>query len=220
MPDTRPVFIVDCDDCLGDLHTAWYERHNRLCRICTQPMTIERTLTWHVYEHVECGMEIYRYLVEPTLWRDMKPKRDAQRILPRIAKYMRPVVATHVTLQLIGEQAVKYRIAWVRKHFPCIDPHDIVIIENKASIRGEMILDDNPENLKNHTASRLMLDYPYNRDFSDAVRVFNWHDIELRTREYLDIGGHTWTTESSPWLPKLSSAATFLHRIWRKTFRP
>ena len=186
MPDTRPIFLVDCDGPLADLCHLWYKRHNQTCRICTEPLTPEKVVSWDTHKYVACGKHIYSYLeTDMTIWRYARTIPGAKRILRRMSEYVRPVVVTTVTA---GPQARLYRVEWIRRHFPFINPLDIVITKEKTCVRGDIILDDAPHNLVNHTAERLVLDYPWNRDFSDALRVFNWDDVEARVREYLELG--------------------------------
>lgn len=185
MADNRAIFLVDCDGPLADLPSIWYERHNRTCTVCSKPLTIDMVHDWYLHQFVECGKDVYKYLDDPTIWRDVRPHRNAQRILRRMTSYVRPVVVTTVTS---GLQARLYRIQWIRKHFPYINPLDIVITDKKSCVNGDILLDDAPHNLADHTAHRLVLDYPWNRNFSDALRVFNWEDVEACVREYLELG--------------------------------
>lgn len=43
---------------------------------------------------------------------------------------------------------------------------------------GDFMFDDAPKNLRNHPATRIMMDYPYNRDFHDCHRVTSWAEAE------------------------------------------
>lgn len=185
MPDTRPIFLVDCDGILADLPEIWYRRHNKTCPVCVKPLTIDMVTDWNTHQFVDCGKMVYEYLNDPTIWRDVRPIKGSKRTLARMSAYVRPIVVTTVTS---GRLARFNRIAWIRRHFPCVNPYDIVITANKRCVRGDIILDDAAHNLVDHTAERLVLDYPWNRNFSDALRVFNWDDVEARVREYLELG--------------------------------
>jgi 5'-nucleotidase len=178
----RPIFAVDCDGVLANLHQPWYDLHNEHCNICQEPLTIDKVKSWDTHEYVACGKQIYLYLKNQELWRNLPVIPLAQPILQQLAEIVRPVVVTSVTF---GERARFYRIEWIRRHFPFLDPGDIVIATKKECVKYDIILDDNPENLTLHSAYRLVLNYPWNSNFSDAIRVFDWEDVYYCIQQYV-----------------------------------
>lgn len=60
-----------------------------------------------------------------------------------------------------------------------IDPLDIVITNNKACVKGEMLFDDAPHNLEvADVKERLMMEAPYNHGEKRFTRVPNWEVAE------------------------------------------
>jgi 5'-nucleotidase len=181
MTSTPGVLLVDCDGILADLAGIWYARHNRTCTVCTEPLTTEKVLTWNVHKFTACGKAIYSYLDDPSIWRDVRPIKGARSAMRRLARFVQPVVVTTVTA---GKACRAERIKWIRRYFPSIKDYNIVITANKASVKGDLLFDDAPHNLSVFPGSKLVLDYPYNQSFQDAIRVRDWVEAEARIREY------------------------------------
>lgn len=174
----RGILLVDCDGIMADLASGWYARHNRLCKVCEQKLTIDRVTTWDVAQVVDCGTEVYSHLT-PQVFRRIKPIRGARPVLWRLHALVQIVVVTSVTQ---GVAIRNERARWLRRYFPWLT--NVVIASKKSSVTGDMLFDDAPHNLADHSATGLILDYPYNREYTYATRVEDWSEAEQRIREY------------------------------------
>lgn len=81
--------------------------------------------------------------------------------------------------------AMKDKANWVRKHLPFVPRHNLVVTYRKDLVRGDFTFDDAPRNLERCRATRIIMDYPYNRDFADCYRVLNWAEFEALMDEVL-----------------------------------
>lgn len=80
--------------------------------------------------------------------------------------------------------AMKDKANWVRKHLPFVPRHNLVVTYRKDLVRGDFMFDDAPRNLERCRATRIIMDYPYNRDFA-CYRVLNWAEFEALMDEVL-----------------------------------
>ncbi|MFZ5824904.1 MAG: 5' nucleotidase, NT5C type, partial [Bacillota bacterium] len=128
---------------------------------------------WDDFVKPECGKRIYHYLNRPGFFADLEPIEGCVESLDRLQQICELVVVTASPKEAAGD-----KIAWVRKHLPMVPRGNIVVTYRKDLVRGDFMFDDAPKNLVHHPATRIMMDYPYNRDFHDCYRVRSWSDAE------------------------------------------
>lgn len=167
-----PVLLFDLDGIVTDLVSKWLAVYNRDYHDDLRPEGI-RSWNWDQFVKPECGKKIYHYLSRPGFFADLKPLPGAIEILERLSRRLELVV---VTASPAG--AMKDKANWVRRNLPFISKHNLVITYRKDLVRGDFMLDDAPRNLEHCRATRIMMDYPYNRDFTDCYRVPGWAEFE------------------------------------------
>jgi len=69
---------------------------------------------------------------------------------------------------------------WLKKNFPFIDNHRLVISNHKHIINGNLLIDDNPKHLRNFPNQKLLFTAFHNVNINAFERVNNWSDIESR----------------------------------------
>lgn len=78
-------------------------------------------------------------------------------------------------------QNAKVKIDWLIKNYPAIDIKNIIITHNKQMIDVDLLVDDYEKNLIGGNYSKILLDYPWNRNINDKeygiLRVRNWNEI-------------------------------------------
>jgi 5'(3')-deoxyribonucleotidase len=179
----KATLLLDCDGVLADLHTPWYAMHNAECRICQEPLTYDKVVTWDTHKYVACGKAIYSYLARPELWTRPRPLPLARPALVALSPYVRPVVVTSIPAEL-GQQARLNRIAWIRTHFSVVAAHDIVITDKKDSVSGDILVEDRTATLNSHPAEGICIAHPWNQDYA-GTRVADWKEAYVRIRQYL-----------------------------------
>lgn len=169
---TRPVLLFDLDGICADLMTKWLSVYNRDWNDDLRPDEI-LSWDWDRYVKPECGTRIYHYLNRPGFFLDLKPLPGCQESLGRLADICELVVVTASPKEASGD-----KLRWVQRNLPMVPKGNVVITYRKDLVRGDFMFDDAPRNLRNHPAERIMLDYPYNRDFHDCHRVHSWREAE------------------------------------------
>lgn len=60
----------------------------------------------------------------------------------------------------------------------------VVYVEDKNEVEADIIIDDYPKNLRNHTAKhKFLFDQPHNRDCNEFERVFNMYHFINKIKE-------------------------------------
>lgn len=175
---TLPILLLDCDGVLGDLITPWFDMHNAECKVCTEPLTRDMILEWDTHKFAACGKHVYTYLARHELWSRPRPMPYARAAVEKLTRIARPVVVTAVTQPFAAA-----RIAWVRRYFPMIAAHDIVIADKKDSVRGDVIVEDRTSTLNSHPAEGICIAHPWNADYR-GTRVADWREAYDRIRQY------------------------------------
>lgn len=168
----RPVLLFDLDGICCDLMTKWLATYNREYDDQLTPAQIT-SWEWHHFVKPECGKRIYHYLNRPGFFADLKPLPGCVESVGRLGEICELVVVTASPKEAAGD-----KMGWVQRHLPMVPRGNLCVTYRKDLVRGDFMFDDAPRNLRNHPATRIMLDYPYNRDFHDCHRVHSWHEAE------------------------------------------
>lgn len=121
---------------------------------------------------------IVKLFTEKELWDSLEPLPHAKwGIETLINKGHKVIIATAT-----HESNFEWKCNWMAKHFPMIHPKDIIRIHDKSLLRGDVLIDDCPEQLINSYCERICFDYLYNQhafrdDVYDVYRVHDWKEI-------------------------------------------
>lgn len=180
----RPVLLFDLDGIVTDLVSKWLAVYNRDYSDNLRPEDIT-SWDWDRFVKPECGKRIYYYLSRPGFFADLKPIPGAIEALERLSHRLELVVVTASPASGMRDKA-----DWVKRHLPFVPKHNLVVTYRKDLVLGDFMFDDAPRNLEHTPATRIMMDYPYNRDFDDAYRVRNWTEFEALMDDLLARRAH------------------------------
>jgi 5'-nucleotidase len=163
---TSLTILVDLDSILADLDAKWYSTWNKLTGD-----TLHKSKVTEWATHKFClnqDMRVYDVLNEDGFFRDLKPIAggiDACRVLTKDGH--RIIIVTAVPEE--SRTAEYDKRMWVREHLPFINKKDFVSTHAKDSIRGDVLVDDGPHNIKafrenNLTSMIATFDYLYNKE--------------------------------------------------------
>ena len=63
-------------------------------------------------------------------------------------------------------------------YFTYLDWKDIIMINDKSLLKGDVIIDDNPDKIKHFDGLRLLRDAPYNQNTPENDYNFRVHNYE------------------------------------------
>ncbi len=169
---SKPVLLFDLDGICSNLMKKWLTTYNQ----DWDDRLTEADITSWDWDHLvkpACGKRIYHYLNRPGFFADLEPLSGCVESLERLSAFVELVVVTASPREACGD-----KMDWVRRHLPMVPKGNIVITYRKDLVRGDFMFDDAPRNLMHHPATRILMDYPYNRDFHDCHRVHSWTAAE------------------------------------------
>lgn len=90
-----------------------------------------------------------------------------------------------VTAPMEGSRSwVGERTEWLGHHFG-LKSRDIIYTSQKQLIKGHVLIDDAPGNLKGFAGTAMLWDRPHNREEQSFLRVANWDEC-IQTIKLLD----------------------------------
>ena len=171
------TILVDLDDTITDLLTPWLDTLNdkyrlSVCREDVKEWDMKKTFPLLTYD------EIFEPLKDRALWRNVRPLPGAREYLEKLIlrghKIYIVTTSHYTTIEAKLEECLF-------RYFPFIGYEQVVITNDKSIIRGDILIDDNPDNLTSGMHWGILLDAPYNRGFDTykygVLRVKCWKEI-------------------------------------------
>jgi|GEM_PF-142182 len=177
------TILVDMDDTIENLTTAWIEYANRRFE---RSVKAEDVTTWDPSESYP-GVnheQLYGLLLEKELYESVRP-------LPGAVEGLKKLIADGHEVYLLTNTS--YRVAkWkmeaiLERYFPFIDWLHVVFAAKKQMIRADVLIDDAPHNLVGGAYERLLFTAHHNRSFdaeaNGFTRVNDWNEVLARIAE-------------------------------------
>ena len=125
--------------------------------------------------------DIYKYYGMEGLhfFRDLKPIQEMIDLVHELISEGNEVVIV-TSINKNNFEGIIDKTSWVETYLP--DISDMLIVESKEYVEGDVLIDDGSHNLKASPAThKVLFDRPWNRDNQDYTRVDSAADI----KEYL-----------------------------------
>ena len=171
------IIYTDLDGILNDLVPKTLTFYNALTGKNIQMSDIT---TYHIDKCLpkEDVDKVYELWGKKELWDSLEPLPDAQWGIDTLVKTGHRVIVATATYY----EQFEWKLEWLKKYFPMINSTDVIRINDKSLLRGDVFIEDNLDNLTKTCCERICLDYPYNHDkdrdwIYEIYRVHNWKEI-------------------------------------------
>lgn len=177
------TILVDMDDVLENLCETWVAHLNVLFQT---DVKFEDVKEWDMTKAFPMltREEIFWPLRTELLWKKVKPLPDAQKYLKRLfddGHKVLIVTASHPETVAVKLNEVLF------KYFPFVKMEDVIVATQKWLIRGDVMVDDGPHNLKNFFGDAILFSQPHNRSFDTDMygikRAENWEEVYKMIQE-------------------------------------
>ncbi|QHW35823.1 5'-3'-deoxyribonucleotidase (plasmid) [Paenibacillus rhizovicinus] len=168
----RKIVGVDLDTTLNNLEQVWLAKYNEKYN---DSLTVADMANWDVTTYVkpECGKDMYKFLWEPGLFRDLGIKPSAASIMAWLNDHYEVFIVTSAHPNVVAD-----KWAWVEKHLPFIDSYHFVPLHPKDLFRMDYLIDDGPHNIEGFRGKGILMDMPYNQYLKNRhIRCRNWLDV-------------------------------------------
>lgn len=168
--------LIDLDDTMEEFLPRWIQainyQHNRDVRI-------EDVRSWHMNEVYPDLLE--EDLIEPLLtyefWEGVREKPGAAKNILKFINdghQINVVTSSHYGTIERKMDSMFFRL------FPFLTWSSVIVTNEKGRIKGDVLIDDNPDFMEGFTGLRLLMDAPHNQGdmaTSCATRVYNWNEV-------------------------------------------
>lgn len=158
------TIIVDVDDVILDMVPSWLKKYNLEC---DDDLNLDDIWNWNIRDFIkpEHVARFFDYLDDPELYAHMPPIPGAMTAIEILKQKYIVIFAT-----ANSNPGQKYRLY----ELEFLDGAMHVVAEHKQYLRGDVIIDDKPETIKNFPGFAIVFDRPWNRDFDWPFRAHNW----------------------------------------------
>lgn len=168
--------LIDLDDTMEDFLPRWIQSVNYKYG---KNATLDDVTSWHmnsVYPDLE-EEELMDPLLEIEFWNGIKAKDGAQEYIRRLiddGHHINVVTSSHYATLDTKMDYMFFRL------FPFLTWSSVIVTSDKGRIKGDVLIDDNPDFMKDFTGLKLLMDAPHNKNrtgLSQMTRVYNWPEI-------------------------------------------
>lgn len=169
--------IVDMDDILVDLLHEWLIVCNNYKGV--EPKTEKDITNWNMrlaYPTLT-DHQLYGCLSDAEFWERVQPVDDAY-------KYLK-LLMDEGNEMYVATSSFPISFAWktihcLFKHFDFLTPKNVICINNKSLLDGDVLFDDYHENLRNFKGVKVLRNKPYNMNCDKECfhfRVDKWEEF-------------------------------------------
>ena len=175
--DKKLTILVDADDVMWDLIPAWVNFLNSLYGTDVKPSEIKK---WEISDYFQSltQQQVFSVLEMRGFWKTVKPKPSAVQSLKRLIKEGHEVYVCTSTHYMTSTCKFDEMLG---KYFPFITNKHLIITSNKQMIKADVLIDDNPNNLKGGDYKGFLMTINHNKSFDEksigAIRVSSWKEI-------------------------------------------
>lgn len=173
------TILVDMDDTIENLSESWIKFINNRYGTSVKPEDVTEWSIEKAFPELSADC-VYAVLNEKALWESVKPLPGAVKYLKRLIDDGNQVII--VTASHPNTIMMKMNLV-LSRYFPFISYQNVVIASKKQLVRGDFLIDDNPNNMGGEYKG-LLLTANHNLSVSDerlvemnAVRVGNWEEV-------------------------------------------
>ncbi|WCK56981.1 hypothetical protein PP175_27715 (plasmid) [Aneurinibacillus sp. Ricciae_BoGa-3] len=170
--------ILDADDVCADTTQKaldWYNRKNQT------DIKIEQVLDWDLSLVQKPGTNIASCFEQPGFFRELPVKEMAPFYIQKLIEDGHNVVIATSS----SKNGIMDKIDWFEEHFPFIPFQNIIPITRKDLLKGDIMLDDAPHNLKTSQCRYpVIFDNYWNRNTEGSYaflkglkRIYSWKEF-------------------------------------------
>lgn len=163
---------IDMDEVIADFNSKMVPRFNqRFAKSITHD-----DLDGHTIEQLfpELKSDITIMIGESGFFADLSVIVDSQSVIKQLSERY-DIFITTAAMEFPGSFTAKF--LWLEKHFPFIDPMNIVFCGNKSILHADYLIDDNARHFKGFCGEGLLFSAPHNAQVEGFRRVNNWQEI-------------------------------------------
>jgi 5'(3')-deoxyribonucleotidase len=170
---------LDMDGVLADLTSGWIPYLNEMSG---KNLTVNEVDMWGIEKVYDIPFsEARKPLHQPGFWEGLPAYPGVSEFVETLDNMGHEVyIATSPFPSSVCAWGKKM---WVKEHLPFLAPSRVILIHDKHLLRGDMLVDDKPENLVAFQGHRMLFNQPWNQTLNTGImeswftRVTTYSDI-------------------------------------------
>jgi 5'(3')-deoxyribonucleotidase len=162
------------DEVMADTLGEHIHRYNRDFHENISMTDIEGKWLWEIIS-ADRHEALQAYLDSEDFFESLPVFPEAQRVIRALQQHYDVFIAT-AAMEVPASFAQKFR--WLAKHFPTIQPSNIVYCGDKGILAADYLIDDNPRQLRRFRGEGILFTSPHNSGITNWRRVNNWLEVE------------------------------------------
>ena len=176
--------LIDMDDTIENLGEAWVAWLNEKYGTNVNWFDI-RNWDMQISFPTLTEQQIYEVLNEGAFWDSVTVKQGANEYISKLMEEGHEVfIVTSSWYKTVQPKMEKCLF----KYFPFLSWDQVVLTSHKYLVKGDILVDDNPENFVDGDYFGILFTAPHNIDFdvydTDLVRVNNWEAAYIVIKSY------------------------------------
>ena len=171
---SSPRICIDMDEVIADALGEHIDRYNMHYGEQITAADLQGRWLWEVVSR-DRHAALEGYLRSEDFFDVLKVMPDSQRVIRSLQQRYEVFIAT-AAMEIPTSFESKYR--WLGQHFPFIPASNIVYCGDKAILRADYLIDDNPRQLSRFSGEGILYSSPHNVNVKGFRRVDNWLDVE------------------------------------------
>lgn len=175
----RPRVLIDMDDCINCFTDHLLKVYNQRTGADLKTSDIRE---WNLQKYIgDYGMSIFR---EEGFFENIPEKNGSVSVLKDLI--MSRDYDVYVITACGSNQELEEKYHWFEKYLPEFNRNRIIRCKEKELIHGDVLIDDNPDNLKKCRPfmKTVVYDMPTNQDVTDMIRIHSLKDVVPLLREW------------------------------------
>lgn len=168
------IILVDIDGTIEDLLSPWLDELNKLYN---KSISFSEVSEWNFEALYNISKtDLTKVLNNNKVWKKVKP-------IPGAIEYLKKLQQDGHSVYLVT--SADYRTVYnkfvyvIHKWFSFIPDDDIIICHKKQLIKGDILIDDNPDNLIGGDYIKILFTSPHNKNYTNdnlLYRVNSWEE--------------------------------------------
>ena len=175
------IIFVDVDDVCALLSQVWLARYNK---DYDDNLTDDDITDWNIHQFTkpECGLKIYQYLKDPTIYDEIEPREGALKGVNALRELgLRVLFATACPVETAGR-----KFFWLKEHGFIKKERDYIEVHDKSLLLGRYMIDDSYDNVHGFSGYGYLLTRPWNKKHQWYHRTGSWEEfIPIMKENYL-----------------------------------
>lgn len=167
---TKPILLLDQDDVLA----AFNEALAAPLKTCS----FSDIDCWEFGKKNEEYRDRFNSCMTYEFYRTLPVVAGAQDGVTLLTEIFDIYVVTATPNRYSMEGLLRAKEEWLAEHFPEIK--GIISTTHKHLISGDIIVDDNPDNLEKHPGVAVLFSAPWNKTESRYTRAHNWPELVFK----------------------------------------